>query len=285
MAQIEKKQTRLVGFVNQKGGAGKSTSAMNLATAIWYDLDLKWDVALWDCDNPQFSVAKLRLQDELDIVNLIDLVNNGKMKSFKKYNDDLNDVLDARRTSVAYPIRTVISPESDAKGGSIIPSQSIGSEKLYIKDALLDSIGKYDVILIDLPGKIDSNETIALLPYLDCLMIPIDFDSKTIDSSLSTIQLLYTVAFNLKNQPAFLKDKKIFIYFAKMKKGITSKKKEYAEQSIIEKFPFVKTFEHAINEAENIKEDPLKTFFPLPTGRSSNQHFNNFYSEFIEKII
>jgi hypothetical protein len=70
-----------------------------------------------------------------------------------------------------------------------------------------------------------------------------------------------------------------------MKKGITNKKKEYAEQSIIEKFPFVKTFEHAINEAENIKEDPLKTFFPLPTGRSSNQHFNNFYSEFIEKII
>ena len=113
MAQIEKKQTRLVGFVNQKGGAGKSTSAMNLATAIWYDLDLKWDVALWDCDNPQFSVAKLRLQDELDIVNLIDLVNNGKMKSFKKYIDDLNDVLDARRTftheqiigtcSISYP--------------------------------------------------------------------------------------------------------------------------------------------------------------------------------------
>ncbi|MBX9839679.1 MAG: ParA family protein, partial [Silvanigrellaceae bacterium] len=282
----EKKQTRLIGFVNQKGGAGKSTSAMNLATAIWYDLDLNWDVALWDCDNPQFSVSKLRQQDELDIVNLIDLVGNGKMKSFKKYIDDLNEVLDRRATTVAYPIRTVISPESDAKGGSIINSQSSNKvEKTYIKDALYDSIGNYDVVLIDLPGKIDSNETIALLPYLDCLMVPIDFDSKTIDSSLSTLQFLYTVAFNLKTQPSFLKDKRIFIYFAKMKKGITSKKKEYAEQSIIEKFPFVKTFDNAINEAENIKEDPLKTFFPLPTGRSSNTHFNKFYSEFIEKII
>ena len=281
------KETIFVAFCNQKGGAGKSTSSMNIATAIWYDLYLKLDVSLWDCDNPHYSTSVLRLNDEIDIAQVMQLVESGKMKSLKKALDDLNQVLIERKTEECYPIKAIYSPEEGVEitKGRRIDEFSEKKQGVTIKEAMNDTLGNYDVVLLDLPGKLDSNETIELIPYIDYLMIPMDYDSKSMDSTMATIRFITEFASTLDQPPPFLRNNKIFLYFSKYKKGITIAKKEFAENEIIKAFPLVKAYKSYISEAENIKEDVLKTILPLPGTSANNEHFTNFYNEFITMII
>ena len=55
------KRPILVAFSNQKGGVGKSTVTVVLASYFNYVRGLK--VAVVDCDYPQFSLEKLRGRD------------------------------------------------------------------------------------------------------------------------------------------------------------------------------------------------------------------------------
>jgi len=272
------KETRFVALYNQKGGVGKSTCAINLATSIWYDTDLKWDVALWDCDNPQFSTSRSRANDIDDIPNLIELLEGGKMKSYKKYFDAMDKVSDLRNTKEIYPIISIVEPLSETTIGEE------GTDIVFVKDAFKNVIDKFDVVLLDLPGKIDSKEMIALLPIVDYLLIPIDYDDQALDTSIATIKFIVEFTEKLKEQPSFMKNKQIFIFFAKFKKSITKNKQEYAVNKIIKRYPFVKAFKNSILEAENIKDSPLKTIFPLQNDNPNNEHYCAFYKEFLKTI-
>ena len=55
------KRPILVAFSNQKGGVGKSTITVLLASYFNYVRGI--DVAVVDCDYPQFSLEKLRNRD------------------------------------------------------------------------------------------------------------------------------------------------------------------------------------------------------------------------------
>jgi len=279
------KATRIVAFFNQKGGTGKSTSAIHLSTAIWYDLYLKWDVALFDCDNPQYSASKLRDNDERDIANAIQLVQNGKLKSYTKYIDQLKKVLKERNTESVYPITQVVSGVENKTKGRGEFTFSSKKDNLTIKDALEESIGKFDIIILDLPGKIDSNEVFSFMPYIDYLMVPIGIDTKTIGAAIETIDYITSYANSQNIKPPFLENDRIFIYFPRYKKGSSLSRKQYIENKILSRFPKVNIFKNYIAQAMNMEEDPLKTILPLPGSVAVNEHFTKFYDEFMEKII
>ena len=270
------KKTRLVGFLNQKGGIGKTSTAINLATAIWYDKDLNWDVILWDCDVPQYSSANLRKKDIIDLEYVMEITDKGKMKGMIKQLKKYEDIITFRGNSPSYPIRAINNNEY---------FEDSDRTSNYLADRIKQDLGKYDIILIDLPGNLSTPETITLLPYMDYIMVPIDYDPLSLDSSKLTLKFLEQYNLDKKRSAPAVDKENVYIYFSKWKKTSSLRNKEYAENDAKKDFSFVKSFSHVINEAENIKSTNLKSLLVLPDGVFNNAHFEEFYNEFIDKIL
>ncbi|RKI97395.1 ParA family protein [bacterium D16-34] len=148
-------QTKIIAIINQKGGVGKSTTAVNLAAALG---SLGKQVLLVDLDPQGNSSSGL-----------------GVMKSQIKnciYDVLLNDV----------PIEEVIIPDI-CEGVDIVPAtiNLAGAEvelvtemarENRLKDATGSLRGKYDYILIDCPPALGLL-TINALVAADKLIIPI----------------------------------------------------------------------------------------------------------------
>lgn len=60
-----KKETLLVAFSTQKGGAGKTTLTVLMASYLYYVKGM--DVAVIDCDYPQYSIKDMRERDMRNI--------------------------------------------------------------------------------------------------------------------------------------------------------------------------------------------------------------------------
>ena len=61
MEQSIEKKSICVAFSTQKGGAGKTTLTVLVASYLHYELG--YDVAVVDCDYPQYSIADMRKRD------------------------------------------------------------------------------------------------------------------------------------------------------------------------------------------------------------------------------
>ena len=148
-------QTRIIAIINQKGGVGKSTTAINLAAALG---EMNKQVLLVDLD-PQGNCSSGLGIDKGSIENCI-------------YDVLLNDV----------PIEDVIIPDI-YQGLDIVPAtiNLAGAEvelvsemarENRLKDAVGSMRGKYDYIFIDCPPSLGLL-TVNALVAADKLLIPI----------------------------------------------------------------------------------------------------------------
>lgn len=148
-------QTKIVAIINQKGGVGKSTTAINLAAALG---EMNKEVLLVDLD-PQGNATSGLGIDKGQIPRCV-------------YDVLLNDV----------PVEDVIIPDV-CEGLDIIPAtiNLAGAEvelvsemarENRLKDAVGSLRGKYDYILIDCPPSLGLL-TVNALVAADKLIIPI----------------------------------------------------------------------------------------------------------------
>lgn len=70
-----KKETLLVAFSTQKGGAGKTTLTVLMASYLYYVKGM--DVAVIDCDYPQYSIKDMRERDMRNIERNAHLAQDG----------------------------------------------------------------------------------------------------------------------------------------------------------------------------------------------------------------
>ncbi len=148
-------QTKIVAIINQKGGVGKSTTAINLAAALG---EMNKEVLLVDLD-PQGNATSGLGIDKGQIPRCV-------------YDVLLNDV----------PVEDVIIPDI-CEGLDIVPAtiNLAGAEvelvsemarENRLKDAVGSLRGKYDYILIDCPPSLGLL-TVNALVAADKLIIPI----------------------------------------------------------------------------------------------------------------
>ena len=125
---------KILAICNQKGGVGKTTTAINLAASLAY---LKKKVLLIDTDpqaNATSGVGVDKATVEQSVYDiLVDEV-------------DINDVI----TKTAYENLDIV-PSSIALAGAEVELVSAISREQRLKNAISEVSGKYDYVIIDCP--------------------------------------------------------------------------------------------------------------------------------------
>lgn len=147
---------KLVSFLNQKGGCGKSTLTIHFATYL-HMLEGK-NVTIIDCDSPQHSIVSSR-RDDLNVVNqnvnLLTKFRNFERKEYQIYKATIPECLN------------------------------------LINSGTIDLTTKNDdIIFIDLPGTFNTEGYMDILSKIDCIIIPAESDKLSFTSMMMTIELI-----------------------------------------------------------------------------------------------
>lgn len=147
------KQPILIAVSNQKGGVGKSTLTILLASYLHYVKGRT--VAVVDCDTHQHSLVNMRIRD-MQAVEKSDFYKQLLMTQW----DEIH--------KKAYPI--VDASPRDAR------------DKV---DRLLSAMPEVDLVLLDLPGSVESEGVFATIINMDYVLTPIVADRMVMQSTLS----------------------------------------------------------------------------------------------------
>jgi cellulose biosynthesis protein BcsQ len=182
-----KKQTLMIAFSNQKGGVGKSTIAVTLASYLHYSMDK--NVAVVDCDSPQHSLSNMRERDKQTVM---------KNDHFKR----LMMAQFERTGKRAYPII----------GSS--PDQA----RETIDRFLEESEEHYDLVIVDLPGTVNSQGVFRTIVNMDYVITPLSADRMVMQSSLA---FSTTVLDFIKSKPE-IPLKNIIFFWTRVKKSVSA---------------------------------------------------------------
>ena len=148
-----KKETLLVAFSTQKGGAGKTTLTVLMASYLYYVKGM--DVAVIDCDYPQYSIKDMRERDMRNIERNAHL----RKTAFEQF---------ARLKKKMYPI-----VESR-------PEKAVEKAKDFLAMETPP-----DIIFFDLPGTVNNSDVINTVATMDYVFCPIMADRVVAESSLN----------------------------------------------------------------------------------------------------
>ena len=144
---------KLFAIVNQKGGVGKTTTAVNLSAAL-HELGLK--TLLCDFDPQANATSGLGIEKRQIKRSVYDVILNG---------------VPVREAIVHTPHGDVLPSSSDLAGAAV---ELIGADRreYVLKDALMEVKEEYDVIFIDCPPSLEML-TLNGLMAADGILVPV----------------------------------------------------------------------------------------------------------------
>ncbi|MFH1397501.1 MAG: AAA family ATPase [Candidatus Omnitrophota bacterium] len=163
---------RIISITNQKGGCGKTTTAINLAASL---ANNGKKVLLIDLDPQSHATAGLNIESDLSIYNVLSKLTSKKCK--------LNDIIQN------------LGPNLDIAPSSIVLSTleqelayEIGRES-RLNDILGDFRGDYDYCLIDCPPNLGIL-TINALRATDEIIIPVEASRFSLEGLKQLISII-----------------------------------------------------------------------------------------------
>jgi cellulose biosynthesis protein BcsQ len=152
------KKPLFIAFSTQKGGAGKTTLTVLAASYLHYVKG--YNVAIVDCDYPQFSIADMRNRDVEQVMN-----NN----HYKRMAHSLFTQIGKN----AYPVVECSSVDAIAK-----------AEQLQTEE-------EFDFIFFDLPGTLNVAGVVKTLACMDYVFVPVSADRVVLESTLQFATTLH----------------------------------------------------------------------------------------------
>jgi chromosome partitioning protein len=170
------RSARIIAITNQKGGVGKTTTAINLAAAL---ATAEQRVLLIDGDPQGNATSGLGIEVSPDGLTVYDLLT------------DAVPAAEAVRRGVHFPNLDVLPATPDLAGAEVeLVNQD--QRELKLAHAIADLRGQYDYILIDCPPSLGLL-TINMLAAADGLIIPLQceyFALEGISQLLRTVKLV-----------------------------------------------------------------------------------------------
>lgn len=148
-----KKEPKYVAFSTQKGGVGKSTFTVSVASLLHYVRG--YNVAVIDCDPTQHSINGLRKRDS-DQVNNNNYFNKLAFEQFTSLNKK------------SYPVVCSNPEEAVAAADRLVASDEM----------------EFDVVFFDLPGTLNTRGVVESLAAVDYIFTPIVADQLVLESGL-----------------------------------------------------------------------------------------------------
>jgi len=181
MTKSEAQKPRIFSIVNQKGGVGKTTTTVNLATAL---AATNKKVLIVDFDPQGNASTGLGIEQDNRVITSYDVV--------------LSDtaIADAIQKT-AVPNLHIIPATIDLSGAEI-EMVSLMRREFRLKDALANSPQRYDYILIDCPPSLGLL-TINALVSSDAVLIPLQCEFYALEGLSHLVRTVELVRNNLNS--------------------------------------------------------------------------------------
>lgn len=249
--------TKILAIINQKGGVGKSTTAVNLAAALG---ELGKQVLLIDLDPQGNSTSGLG-------------IDKGQVRQCV-YDALLNDVPPYETIIPDITERVDLMPATINLAGAEVELVSAMSRENRLKTAISGLRGQYDYILIDCPPSLGLL-TINALVAADELIIPIQTEFYALEGVTKLLESMKRVK-NLLNP-----DLDIFGILLTMYDGRTTLSRQVASE--VRNFFGEQVFETIIPRSVKLSEAPsygipITQYDPLGKGAEA-------YTELAKEVI
>ncbi len=248
------KQTMYVAFSTQKGGAGKTTLTVLVASYLHYVKGYR--VAVIDCDYPQHSIAEMRERD-------FKMCENDEY-----YKGMLYEQFVRLEQKKAYPV-----VESNTKD-ALDDAEDLTKE------------GDYDFIFFDLPGTLNNEGLVLTIASMDYIVAPIAADRLVLES---TLDYLISVRDNIVN-PGKSNIKGIYLLWNMVDGREKSELYEVYENVIRDlEFPLLKTFipdSKRFRREQSISYKALfrSTLFPADKSLVKGSNLDTLTDELLELL-
>lgn len=250
-----KKEPLFIAFSTQKGGVGKS--AMTVLTASILHYRLGYNVAVFDCDYPQWSIGKLRERDAK-----ASLEND----RFKRMAYEQFTTLNKK----AYPISTCRAEEA------------IEVAEGFLKETPIE----YDFVFFDMPGTVNSAGILQTLSRMNFIFSPIIADRLVLESTLPFMNALTDIL--KKSGNTHVKGMYLFWNMVDMREKselYTNYEKiirQLSLQLMTAYIPDTKRFRKEL--ATEVENRPVfrSSVFPADNRLSKSSRLDDFISEFLQ---
>lgn len=163
---------RIIAIANQKGGVGKSTTAINLAACL---AEKEQKVLIVDIDPQGNATSGLGVSKD-DVENTIYQVMLGTISADDAIQKDVFDNLD-------------VLPSNVNLAGAEIELIDVENREYILKNILYDIKDRYDYIVLDCPPSL-SMLTVNAMTAADTVLVPIQCEYYALEG---LTQLIYTI--------------------------------------------------------------------------------------------